>query len=190
MVIVLRVLLFHLSDLPVSKFVGLKLCFTLFWRQFRAERSLVAKLSTVVTHWRSLRKFFTEISSWRKLKPRMHVLTSLSIRTKASQIILAQNSSHVSVSAAGSMSAEAAIIPRAILDLALRIDVQKRALLLVTGIESGVEVALGHLSHIIFVQKLAAVAFLAKSSQPMLAHDRLLLGFYVPKRAKLLIAST
>lgn len=136
MVIVLRILLFHLGDLPVSEFVGLELSFTLFWRQFRAERSLVAELSTVVTHWRSLRKFFTQISSWRKLKSRMHVLTSLSIRTKASQIILAQNSSHVSVSAAGSVSTEATIVPRAILDLALGIDVQKCALLLMTGVES------------------------------------------------------
>lgn len=48
---------------------------------------------------------------------------------------------------------------------------QKRTLLIVTCIESCVEVALWHLGHVIFMQELALVTLLAEPSQPMLANN-------------------
>lgn len=57
-----------------------------------------------------------------------------------------------------SVPTETSIVPRTILNLALRIDVKEGALLLVAGVESRVEVALGHFRHVVLVKKLAAVA--------------------------------
>lgn len=143
-----------------------------------------------MTDWRSLRKFFTQISGRWKFKARMHVFTGLAVGTESSQIIFAQNSANVTMPAPGTMSAKSSIVPRTIFYLALGIDVQKRAFFLVACVESRVEVTFGHFCHVIFMQELAAVAFFAKCSQPMLADDGFLFGFDVPKRAKLLIASS
>lgn len=76
------------------------------------------------------------------------------------------------VPAVGTVAAEASLVPRTILHLALRVDVQKGTLFVVAGVEPRVEVALGHLGHVVLVQELALVALLAQSSQPVLAHDR------------------
>lgn len=62
-------------------------------------------------------------------------------------------------------------IPRTVFDLALRVYMQKRALLIVTSIKSRIEVALGHLRHVIFMKKLALVPFFTEPSQPMLANN-------------------
>lgn len=89
----------------------------------------------------------------------------------------------------GTMSAETSVVPGTVFDFALRIDVEKCALLLMACIEARVEVAFRHFGHVIFVQKLTTIAFFAQSSQPMLADNCLLFGFDMTKRAKLLIAS-
>jgi hypothetical protein len=74
-----------------------------------------------------------------------------SLRTKASEIILAQYSSHMTMPASRPMSTKATIIPRTILDFAFWIDVQESTFFLVTSIESRVEIAFWHFGHIIFV---------------------------------------
>lgn len=82
------------------------------------------------------------------------------IRTETGEIVFTQNSSYVTMSASWAMPAEAAIIPRTILDLTFGIDVQEGALFFVAGVETRVEITFRHLRHVVFVEKLAAVAFL------------------------------
>lgn len=74
----------------------------------------------------------------------------------------------------GTMFTEATVVPRAVLDLGLRVDVQEGALLVAAFPELGVKVALGHLGHVVLMQELALIPFLAQSSQPVFAHNCLL----------------
>lgn len=120
----------------------------------------------------TLRRLVLNLGRGRQLEPRMHVLTLRPVGTEAGQIVVAQDAPHMPVPAVGPMPAEPPIVPGAIFDFALRIDVQKRALLVVAGVEAGVEVAFRHLGHVVLVQKLALVALFAQTAQPVLAHDR------------------
>lgn len=189
MVVVLRILLLHQSDLTVFELVRFELSFALLWGQLRTERSFVTELSAIVTYWWALWHFFTKIGGGRELEARMHVFARLRFRTEASQIVLAQDSSDVPMTTTWAMPAKASIVPRTILDLALGVYVKKRALFLVAGVESRIEIALRHFRHIVLVQKFAAVALLAQRPQPMLAHDCLLFSFDVPERAELFVAA-
>lgn len=92
------------------------------------------------------------------------------------------------MSATRAVSTESSLIPRTILNLAFWINVQKRAFLFVACIEPRVEITFRHFRHVIFMKKLAAVAFLTECSKPVLAYDRFLFGFDVTKGAELLIA--
>jgi hypothetical protein len=118
----------------------------------------------------------------------MHVLARLAVRTETGQVVFAQHSTDMPMPAAGSVSTKSSIVPRAILDLALGIDVEESALFLVAGVEAGVEIAFGHLRHVVLVEEFAAIAFLAQRAKPMLAHDRLLLRLDVTEGTKLLVA--
>lgn len=106
-----------------------------------------------------------------KLESRMHVFAVRAIGAKASEVVHAQHTPHVSVAALRAKTTKASVIPWAVFQLRVRADVQEGALLVVAGIKSGVEVALWHLSHVILVQKLALVTLLAETAQPMLAND-------------------
>lgn len=72
------------------------------------------------------------------------------------------------------MLTEATVIPRAVLDLGFRVDVQEGAILTAAFPELGIRVALQHLGHVIFMQELTLVPFLTQSSQPVLAYNCLL----------------
>lgn len=125
-----------------------------------------------MTRRRSLRHLILRYlrSGW-QLKARMHKLAQLAVRTETSQIIGAEHTAHVPMPAMRSVPAKTAIVPRTVLDLALRIDVQERTLLVVARIEARVKIALGHLGHVVLVQELALVTLFAEATQPMLAHD-------------------
>ena len=89
---------------------------------------------------------------------------------------------------ARTMTTKASIVPWTILDFALWVNVEERALLLVTGVESRVEITFRHLCHVIFVKELATVALFAQCTQPMFTHNCFLFGFDVTKRAEFLVA--
>lgn len=69
------------------------------------------------------------------------------------------------------MPTESPVVPRTILDFALWIDVQEGTLFVVASIEPRIEVAFGHLGHVVFVQEFALVPFLAEATKPMFAND-------------------
>jgi len=77
----------------------------------------------------------------------------------------------MSVPAVWTMPAETSIIPGTVPDLSLWIYVQEGTLFVVAGIESGVEIALRHLGHVILVEELALIPLLTQAPQPMLAHN-------------------
>lgn len=106
-----------------------------------------------------------------QFKPRVHVLATAAIRTEASQVVGAQHSSYMSMPTMWSVSTESAVVPGTVLDLALRVYVQEGTFLVVTSMEAGVEVTLGHLGHVELVQELALVALLTETAEPMFAHD-------------------
>lgn len=92
--------------------------------------------------------------------------------------------------APGSVSTKATIIPRTIFDFTLGIDVKEGTFLFVAGVEARIEIAFGHFRHVVFVEEFTAVAFLAKSSKPMLAHNRFLFSLDVAEGTEFFIAST
>lgn len=112
--------------------------------------------------------------SHRQFKSRVHEFTRGPLRAESHEVIDTDDSPRVPVPAEGAVLAEAAVVPRAVLDLGLGVDVQERALLVAALPELGVEVALGHLGHVVLVQELALVPLLAQPPQPVFAHHRLL----------------
>jgi len=105
-----------------------------------------------------------------------------SVGTEAEEVKRADHSSSMAILAIRTMSAETTVVPRAVLDLALGIDVTKRALLVAAGQVFREEEAFRHLAEIVLVQELALIALLAQSTEPMLAHNMLVLHD-VSKRA-------
>lgn len=142
-------------------------------RHLRTARRLVAWFSAVVTHWRLFTGHVSLLlGRWWQLEAWMHKFALRSRRTESGQVVHAEHTSYVTMAATRSVSTEAAVIPRTIFDFALRVNVQERTFFVVACVEAGVEVAFRHLSHIVFVQELALVSLLAKTTQPMFAHYR------------------
>ena len=69
-----------------------------------------------------------------KLEPRMSVRTLRSRRTKSGQIVEAEDPTNVAVSAGRAVSAEAAVVPRAVPHFRFRIDVKEGTFFVVAGV--------------------------------------------------------
>lgn len=86
-----------------------------------------------------------------QFKSRVHEFTRGSLRAESHEVIHTNDSPSMPVPAQGTMLTEAAIIPRAVLDLGLRVDVQEGALLVAAFPELGIKVALRHLGHVVLM---------------------------------------
>ena len=96
--------------------------------------------------------------------------------TEAGKPVDAENSPDVTVATVGAVTAEASVVPGTVAHLGFRINVEEWTLLVVTGVEPGVEVALRHLTHVVFVEELALVSLLTQPPEPVFADD----GFVPP----------
>ena len=115
-------------------------------------------------------KFFLQYRIYHH-SPGMRVRTGGASRTETRQIVDTEHAAHVTMAAVGPVPAEPPVIPRTVPDLGLRVNVEEGTLLVVAGVEPRVEVALGHLGHVVLVEKLALVPLLAEAAQPVLADD-------------------
>ena len=106
----------------------------------------------------------------------MSIGTGGSDWTEAGQPVDTENSPDVTVPTVGAVTAEASVVPGTVSDLGFRINMEERTLLVVAGVEPGVEVALRHLTHVVFVEELALVPLLAQPPEPVFADD----GFVPP----------
>ena len=102
--------------------------------------------------------------------PGMCLFTRLTSRAEAGEVVNAQYPAHVPVPTVRSVATETAVIPRTVFYFCLWIYVQEGTLLVVTSIEPGVEIALGHFRHVVLVKELTLITFLTQSSQPVFTH--------------------
>jgi len=141
-------------------------------RHLAAVADLVPHLPTVVTSDDHLLPHLrVHVRGCWQLKPGVGVRAGGPGRAKPSQVIYTEHSPHVAVATIRTMATEPAVIPRTVADLGLWVYVEEGALFVVAGIEPGVEVTLGHLAHVVLVQKLALVPLLAEPPQPVLTDD-------------------
>lgn len=153
-------------------------------RHFLAIGRLVAQLSAKMAGGGTLLHLVLgHLGHGWQFEARMHVLACRTVRTEAGQVIGAQHTAYMPMPTMWPMTTEAPVIPGTVFDFALRIDVQKWALFVVARIESRIEIAFGHLRHIVFVQEFTLIALFAQAAQPMFAHD-CPVAANVPKRTR------
>ena len=104
--------------------------------------------------------------------PWIGVLYNLTIGTESDEVVDAEHPPRMPMTTARTVPTKASIVPRAVFDLGRGVDVLKGTFFVETSAELLVEIALGHLGHVVFVEKLAVVALFAKTAQPMLANHR------------------
>lgn len=132
----------------------------------------MSRFTAIVTRRKTLWHLILGLRRRREFEPWMHEFTVFPIGTEAGQIEITQNSPHVPVTTAGSVTTKPSIVPGAIFYLTFWIDMQEGTFLVVTSIEPGVEVAFRHFGHVVLVQEFTLVAFFAQTTKPMLAHYR------------------
>lgn len=96
------------------------------------------------------------------------------LRAEASQVEWTCNTSNVFLGAVGTFGAKASVVLFAFSTLDGRVDMKVETIVAaVAEAKGGIEAAFGYPSHIVFVQVVALVALLAKTSEPMLAYGSL-----------------
>jgi len=139
---------------------------------FVAVRNFVSDFSTVVACYHNLLAHFRVHICWaRQFKPGMGICAFRSRRAEPCQVVDAEHPAHMSVPAVWTMPTEPSVIPGTVPYFSFWINMQKGTLFVVAGIESGVEIALGHLGHVILVEELALIPLLTQAPQPMLADN-------------------
>jgi len=143
-------------------------------RHLRAVADLVPHLTTIMTGDDNLLPQLS-VHVWRcwQLKSWVGVWAAGTCRAETSKIVDAKDTSHMAVAAVGTVAAEPSVIPRTVADLGLWVNVEERTFFVMAGIKPGIEVALGHLAHVVLVQELALVPLLTEAPQPVLTHDGL-----------------
>ena len=106
------------------------------------------------------------------IKLRMSVITIGTLGTKAQGVVLAQHFGIVPVATRAAVLAKAASIELTQLLALLVRNVEVQAVIVGAFAVLSEKVALGHLAHVVLVQKLARLALFAQATQPMLAHHR------------------
>lgn len=132
-------------------------------RILRAGVGFMSGFETSVTNDVGLRLLRLHVGL-RQVERRMGELARRTIWTESDEVIDTQDASGVPMATGRSVPAKAAVVPRTVSDFGRRVDVLEGALLVQTGAEFLVEVALGHLRHVVLVEKLAVVAFLTQTS--------------------------
>lgn len=142
--------------------------------EFRGEvwagDGLVARLGTVVAGDRVLLGLLAGVLDG-QVEFGVHELAGRPVHAQPADVVGAYHPPGVPVPAVGPVPAEPAVVPRAVFDLRLRVDVQEGALFVAARVEPGIEVALRHLAHVVLMQELALVALFAQAPQPVLADD-------------------
>lgn len=111
--------------------------FTHLRRHLLAIGSFMTNFTTKMTGGRTLLHLvFWYFGNRRQFETRMHVFACGSVGAKSGQIICAQNTSHMPMTAQWTMPTKAAIIPWAIFDFTFRIDVQEWAFFVMACVES------------------------------------------------------
>lgn len=100
----------------------------------------------------------------------MHKFTGFPLWTEAHEVVHTDHPSCVPVSTVRTVFTEASVIPGTVFDLGLWVNVQEWTFLVAALTKLGVEVALRHLGHVVFMEKLALVSLLAQSSEPVFTH--------------------
>lgn len=128
------------------------------------------RLHLILALLRALRHRLLQILGPLRMRPHLALRP---IRTKPREIVRAQLPPHVLLRAQRAQRTKAHIVVRTRRQLRQRIDVQIQTLLAVGAVPvAHEEVALGHLTQVVLVQKLALLALLAQAAQPVLAHQR------------------
>lgn len=135
LLMVMELVLFEVAEGTNFRFLHSLCGLPLFGWHLLAVGRLVTDLTAIMTSGRPFRDGIFDFWRRRQLESWMHKLAETPVRTVTCQIVHTQDTTHVPVSTMRPMPTETSVIPGAVFDLALRIDVQERTLFVVARIK-------------------------------------------------------